>query len=189
MQKSIRLFSISLFAIALFFTSFSANALSGIPTEYKFGNDLLVLNGAGTRTKFVISVYNAGLFLKKKSSDANQIIKANEIMAIRLKVVSGFVSSEKMKAALNEGFKNATGGNTTPIQAQIDQLITKGFAGEIKKGDVFDIVYTPAAGSLVAKNSKTVTTIKGLPFKQALFGIWLSAKPAQESLKKQMLGQ
>ena len=28
----------------------------------------------------------------------------------------------------------------------------------------------------------------GLSFKQALFGIWLGDKPAQESLKKEMLG-
>ena len=189
MKGSIRLFSASLLAFVLFFTTFSANALSGIPTKFTFGSTPLVLNGAGTRTKFIISVYNAGLFLKKKSSDANQIMNANETMAIRLKVVSGFVSAEKMKEALKEGFKNATGGNTAPIQPQISQLMTKAFSGKIDKGDVFDIVYTPTAGTLVAKNSKTLTTIKGLPFKKALFGIWLSAKPAQESLKKELLGK
>ena len=189
MQRSIRLLSTSLFAIALFFASFSANALSGVPTEYKFGSTSLVLNGAGTRTKFIISVYTAGLFLAKRSGDANQIINANETMAIRLKVVSGFVSAEKMKTALTEGFKNATDGNTAPIQAQIDQLMAKAFSSKINKGDVYDLVYTSSAGTLVAKNSKTLTVVKGLPFKKALFGIWLSDKPAQESLKKQLLGK
>ena len=189
MQKTLGFLTTTLLTITLLFSSFTASALSGIPNEYKYGPDLLLLNGAGTRTKFVISVYNAGLFLKKKSNNAAQIIKANEPMAMRRVVVSGFVSAEKMKEALKEGFENATGGKTAPIQPQINQLMTKAFSGKINKGDVFDIVYTPSAGTMIAKNSKPLTTIKGFPFKQAIFGIWLSNKPAQESLKKQLLGK
>ncbi|MEA3471658.1 MAG: chalcone isomerase family protein [Thermodesulfobacteriota bacterium] len=33
------------------------------------------------------------------------------------------------------------------------------------------------------------TDTKGLEFKKALFGIWLGDKPAQRSLKKEMLGR
>lgn len=184
-----RLLPSSLFIIALLFASFSASALSGIPKAFNVAGTQLVLNGAGTRSKFVISVYNAGLFLQKKSSDANQIMAADEPMAIRLKVVSGFATADKMKQALKEGFHNATGGNTAPIQAGIDQLLTSAFSGKVNKGDVFDLVYIPGSGSQVLKNSKSLTVIKGLPFKKALFGIWLSNKPAQASLKKQLLGQ
>ena len=189
MKPSIRLLASSLLALTLFFVTLSANALSGIPAEYKFGNTPLVLNGAGTRTKFIISVYNAGLFLTEKNTNADSIINADDTMALRLVVVSGFVSADKMKTALEEGFDNSTGGNTAPIKAQIDQLMSKAFSSKIKKGDVYDLVYTSSAGTLVAKNSKTLTVIKGLPFKKALFGIWLSNKPAQESLKKALLGK
>ncbi len=184
-----RVLSLSFFTIALFFSTLSAHALDGIPASFKIGGTNLVLNGAGQRTKFIITVYNAGLYLQKKSGDANKIIAANEPMAIRMKIKSGFASAEKMKAALVKGFKNSTGGKTAPIQPQIDQLLGAAFTGKISKGDVFDLVYTPGAGTQVLKNTKSMTVVRGLPIKQALFGIWLSARPAQGSLKAEMLGK
>jgi hypothetical protein len=184
-----RIIQISLLSFFLLITSHSLYALAGIPKAFTVGTTPLVLNGQGTRTKFIISVYNAGLFLKKKSSDAQQIIDANEPMAIRMKIVSGFASAEKMKQALLEGFNKSTNGNTAPIQTEIDQLLKAAFSGKISKGDVFDLVYSPGSGTQVLKNAKTMTVVRGLPIKQALFGIWLSERPAQASLKNELLGK
>ena len=181
--------SLFVFVIAFLVTSFSAQALNGIPGAFNVAGTQLVLNGAGTRTKFIISVYNAGLYLQKKNGNAKQIMTANEPMAIRMKVVSGLASAAKMKQALNQGFHNATGGKTSHIKPQIDQLMKAAFGGKVSKGDVYDLVYIPNIGTQVIKNKKGLTTLKGLPFKQALFGIWLSSKPAQASLKNQMLGK
>ena len=184
-----RILTTTFFAIGLFFTSLSAFALDGIPATYNAGGTNLKLNGAGQRTKFVVTVYNAGLFLVNKTADPKKIIDANEAMAIRMKIKSGFASAEKMEAALMKGFNNSTRGNTGPIKAQIDQLINAGFKGKISKNDIFDIVYTPKGGTQLLKNSKVLTRIEGLPFKKALFGIWLSPKPAQSSLKAELLGK
>jgi len=167
----------------------SASALNGVPDSLSVGGKQLVLNGAGTRTKFIISVYNMGLYLPKKSSNAQQIMAANEPQAIKLKIVSGFASKEKMKHALLTGFKNSTGGNTAPIQKEINQLLNAAFGSKVNKGDVFEMAYTPAGGTKVSKNGKGLTVVKGLPFKQALMGIWLSNRPAQGSLKNQLLGK
>ena len=52
-----------------------------------------------------------------------------------------------------------------------------------------DAIYIPGKGVEVLKNSQSKVIIKGLEFKKALFGIWLCNKPAQESVKKQMLGK
>jgi hypothetical protein len=188
MTFSLRLLPILLTA-GLLLSSFSASAFNAIPSGVNVAGKQLVLNGAGTRTKFIISVYNAGLYLQKKNNNAQQIMSANEPMAIRMNIVSGFASASKMKHALNQGFHNATGGKTAPIKPQIDQLLKAAFSGKVNKGDIFDLVYTPAGGSQVIKNKKVLTTIKGLPFKQALFGIWLSNRPAQASLKNQLLGK
>lgn len=64
-----------------------AKELGGInmPETLKAGSDTLVLNGAGVRT-YVIEIYAAGLFLKKKSSDADAIIHADEPMALSLHI-------------------------------------------------------------------------------------------------------
>ena len=39
------------------------------------------------------------------------------------------------------------------------------------------------------KNDKELGTIEGMEFKKALFGIWLSNRPADDDLKEAMLGK
>ena len=109
-------------------------------------------------------------------------------MAINLHIISGMITSDKMVSATVEGFENSTGGNTQAIQPHIDEFISV-FKEEIKEGDVFAITYEPGTGVSILKNGELKKTINGgLAFKKAVFGIWLSDKPAQESLKEEMLG-
>ena len=162
-------------------------ALEAMPPTINVAGKQLVKNGAGARTKFVLTIYHAGLYLQKKSKDANTIIAANQPMAVRLNIISGFANSKKVSHGINTGFKNSTGGKTAPILTQINQFLAV-FKAPIKKGDLFEFAYMPGNGTKVSKNGKGVTVIKGLPFKKALFGIWLSNRPAQASLKQQMLG-
>jgi hypothetical protein len=64
------------------------------------------------------------------------------------------------------------------------------YAEEIDDGDVFELVYLPEQGLNVYKNGSYTTTIAcGLSFKRALFGIWLSDRPVQTSLKRGLLGR
>ncbi|HIO92463.1 MAG TPA: chalcone isomerase [Leucothrix mucor] len=187
-----RIFNYFLVTLCLLLGSSSVSAYSAggvtLPDKMSVGGKSLVLNGAGLRTKFVLTLYAGGLYLNAKSADANKIIMANEPMAIRLKIISGFITAEKMETATKQGFSHSTGGKTAPIQANIDQFMGV-FKQKIEKGDEFDFVYTPAAGTKILKNNKPQATVKSLAFKKALFGIWLSNKPAQASLKKEMLGE
>jgi hypothetical protein len=170
-------------------TSVFAIDVSGVkmPDTLKAGGQDLVFNGGNKRTKFMMKVYVAALYLKQKSSDAQKIIDADEPMAIRLQVTSGLVSADKMKNAIDEGFENSTGGNVAPIKAKID-VFTAVFK-EIANGIVYDFTYVPGKGVEIYKNGQLASTIQGLDFKKALFGIWLCNKPAQESLKEAMLGK
>lgn len=147
----------------------------------------LQLNGAGIRSKWFMDIYVGGLYLPQKGADAAAIINADEPQAIKLHMISGLVTSDKMKAATMEGFENATGGNLAPIKDEVDAFIDV-FSEEIKENDVYDLVYVPGKGVEVFKNEELKDTIGSLAFKKALFGIWLSDKPAQEKLKSEMLG-
>lgn len=159
-----------------------------LPNTLEYGSEELMLNGAGVREKFWMDMYVGGLYLNAKSSNAAEITKADKPMAIKLHMVSKMITSKRMIDAVNEGFENATDGNTAPISSEIAKF--KSFFDEqINKEDVFDIVYIPANGVTVYKNGKESGNIKGLEFKRALFGIWLSDKPADEDLKKGMLGK
>ncbi len=156
--------------------------------EASTGSELM-LNGAGVRSKWFIDVYIGGLYLPEAKQSANEIVKADEPMAIKLHMISSMVTSEKMVNATMEGFQNATNGDTSPIKTEIDQFMGA-FEEEILENDVFDLVYVPGKGVEVYKNEELLDTVGGgMAFKEALFGIWLSDNPAQESLKKAMLGE
>ena len=159
-----------------------------LPDTLKANDTELQLNGAGIREKWLLDLYVGGLYLPTKQNDADTILKSAEPMAIRLHIISGMITSKKMTNATVEGFENSTHGNTEPLRTEIDKFLST-FAEPIKEGDIFDFIYTPGTGVKIIKNGTTAQTIDGGDaFKEALFGIWISDKPAQKSLKKEMLG-
>jgi hypothetical protein len=166
-----------------------AREIAGLemPDSIKAGDSDLLLNGGGRRTKFGMTVYVGALYLPSPSSDPRAILAADEPMAIELHITSGMVTSEKMESATREGFENSLNGETAPLKQSIDDFIAV-FREKIEKGDRYSFVYRPEKGTEVFKNGKLSRTIGKLDFKKALFGIWLCDRPAQESLKREMLG-
>ncbi len=158
-----------------------------LPEKIKAGTSDLLLNGSGLRTKLFLNLYVAGLYLDQKSTDVEAAVLADKAMAIKLNITSMMISSEKMANATNEGFENSTGGNTDPIKTEIAAMINV-FKEEIKVGDVYDFVYSPAEGTQIIKNGTLKTTLKGMEFKKALFGIWLGKNPCQDDLKVSLSG-
>lgn len=174
-------------ALAIGLSSLSSRmAHAELPGALQVGDAKLALNGSGSRTKYMMTMYVAGLYLSQPSTDGAAVVAADEPMAIRLEITSGFVTQEKLVESLNEGFGKSTHGKPEPIGKEITQF--RGcFAKAITKGDVFDFVYQPAQGVIISKNGKQEGVIPGLAFKSALFGIWLSDDPVDEGLKSEML--
>ena len=181
---------IALFLVAFTTLSMSAQkTVSGVKVDEKLsleGKDL-TLNGAGLREKMWIDLYVGSLYVTKKSTNAQDIIDSKDAAAIKLNIVSGMITSDKMIDAVNEGFENATNKNTAPLKAKIDKF--KGFFKEkINKGDSFIIMFD-GKETIVYKNGNKKGSIEGHDFKKALFGIWLGKKPADDDLKDGMLGK
>lgn len=175
----------------IFFTAVSGFAQKKVgdatlPTMEKYNGQTLVLNGAGIREKLWIDLYAAGLYLDQKNTDANAILNSDKPMALKLHIVSKLITSDKMVEAVTEGFENSTNGNTAPIQNEINKILGF-FKEDIKKNDVFDLVYVPGKGVVAYKNGKEKGVVQGKEFKKALFGIWLSNRPADDKLKKKLL--
>lgn len=159
-----------------------------LPNSETYQGHTLTLNGAGVREKLWIDLYAGGLYLAKKTSDAAEVVSSNEPMSIKLHIVSKLITSDKMVDAVNEGFESSTGGDTKALASEIKKFKSF-FMAEIKKNDVFDIVYIPGTGVIAYKNDKELGTIEGMAFKKALFGIWFSNRPADDDLKEAMLGK
>jgi len=179
---------LTLFILLSSFYGFSQTRVGGIelPNELIVKEHQLQLKGAGTRVKLWMDMYAMGLYLSKDMNDAEKIIAADESMGIRLEIISGLITSEKMEKATRDGFKNATNGEMENIKQEIDDFISV-FLGGIEKKDIFEFIYSPADGTLVYKNGELKQSIRGLSFKQALFGIWLCNKPADKNLKEKLV--
>ncbi len=177
-----------LMAVVVSSTAVAQKKVGGVtlPATQTFQNHSLQLNGAGVREKLWIDLYAAGLYLDQKNQNAQEILNADKPMAIKLHIVSKLITSDKMVEAVTEGFENSTNGNTAPIQDEINQLLGF-FREDIQKNDVFDLVYLPNKGVVAFKNGKERGVVTGKDFKKALFGIWLSNRPADDGLKDDLL--
>ena len=130
-----------------------------MPDKLKIDNTKLILNGTGLREKWFLDLYVGGLYLTKKMKNDLTIINSKEDMAIRLHIVSSLITSKKMKNATMEGFENSTNDNISPIKKEIDEFIAV-FKAEIKKNDVFEMVYVDSIGTKIFKNGKLILRLR-----------------------------
>ena len=168
-----------IFGIFITSPSFGADA----PAQIEYQGNTLTKNGQGTRIIFFMKVYEGSLYLETKNSNAEEIVNMDAPMAIRIDVTSTMVTAEAMKKALSEGLEKSTGNNTGAISKEIIQL-SSSFNSDVSSGDYYEFIYLPNLGTHVVKNSELVELIKGMDFKKAFFGIFLSDNPIQKNLKK-----
>ncbi len=185
---------ITQFLFSFIFFSLAANAQTMIagksfPNALETGKGSLALNGGGVREKMWIDVYVAGLYLQSKNNNGADIVNADQPMAVRLHIVSGMVNSENMSEAVNEGFEKSTRGNTAPLRDRINSFLDVFKSEPVKVDDIYKMIYAPGEGIKIYKNDAMKSTVTGLDFKKALFGIWLGDTPVSSSLKKGMLGE
>lgn len=153
------------------------------------GSRDLQLNGAGVRTKIIFDLYVAALYLgEKKDSSAGVLGDAGE-KRIALHLVRD-ISAEHLLNAFN----NAITANHTPAELAALDASIKAFSAifhsmsEVKKGDLINLDYQPATGTQVTVNGAVKGTIAGAAFNTALLKVWLGEKPAQNVLKRKLLG-
>ncbi|WP_338840728.1 chalcone isomerase family protein [Flavobacterium ginsenosidimutans] len=169
-------------------TQIEVNGVS-VPRKIEFQGKPLQLNGAGGRSKMWLEVYVQALYLSQLTQDPQFIIDSDTEMAVRIEITSSMVSSNKLTKAMNTGFEKSAGANLEQLRPRIEQL--KSFLSDaITEKDVFVLAYNPLDQNVyVSKNEVLKGKIPGFDFKKALFGIWLSDKPVDETLKKHLLGQ
>lgn len=158
-----------------------------IPPTTTCADQQLQLNGYGIRKKFFVKLYVASLYVQDKLTDADLFLELAQASCMRLHITSSKITSEKMIKATQEGFQNATQGNTAPIETEIETFLAY-FEQPIKKGDVFEFAFVPHNATHVIKNGVKLGVIENKEFASALYGIWLGEMPAQPNLKSQLLG-
>ena len=179
-------------ALAIALPSAAAVDVNGIKFEdtNKVGGKDLKLNGAGMRTKLVIKVYAAGLYLTEKSKNVADILKMDGPRRVTL-VMARDISSEDLGKAFMDGInENLDKAEKAKIVGQIGKF-GEMFASvdQIRKGDVLHMDWIPGTGTVCELNGKRIgEPASDINFYNAVLRIWLGEKPADRSLKPALLG-
>ena len=187
MRKTVLALAVAM-GVTLGMVELRAASLAGVtmPDTIQVGGKTLVLNGLGLRTKYMVKVYVAGLYVEQKSSDANAIIKADAPKRIVLQFVHS-ASKGQMTDAFTESFKDNTPDAMKTMKPDIDKLL--GAIDAVKVGDQMVFTYVPGTGTTYAQGGQDKVTIPGAAFGQVMFSVWLGPKPPTADCKKGMLGQ
>lgn len=158
-----------------------------VPEIVEVGGAPLVLNGAGLRTKFFVKVYAGALYLPKLEKDATRVLAHEGPAAVHLHFIHSEVSAAKLVDAWNDGFSaNLDATQLAVLKARIDRF--NALFQTARKGDVIRLDYNPGAGTSVIIKGETRGTIEGADFFRALLAIWLGKHPADDDLKRSLLG-
>jgi hypothetical protein len=149
----------------------------------------VVLNGIGMRCKHLviacIDVYVGGLYLEKKSSDANQILNSTENKRVRMQFVRD-VGADKIREAFVEGFEKSCTKNCEEHRKSLDQFL--GRIPDIKDKGTMDFDFTKDSIEFTI-NDKKIGVVKGAEFARLMLMTWLGDHPPTDELKSAMLGK
>jgi hypothetical protein len=147
----------------------------------------LILNGAGIRRKFFISIYIGALYLPKKQRTVTSILQSNSPRRVMMYCLYHEISKDKLIDAWNEGFNENT---SEQVLKQLHERITEfnKLFPALRKGDIVILDYIPDKGTTLTFNNKELGVIPGEDFNIALLKVWLGEYPADSGLKAAMLG-
>jgi hypothetical protein len=161
-----------------------ARTLAGVelPDSVVVDGTTLVLNGMGLRqaTALRVKAYVGGLYLEKRTSDANAVINSRQPKRVAMKFLRDIDRGRLASGWADELRK--VGGKTS----EITQFTS--FIPDVKKDDAMSFTWRPGAGIEVAKNGQVRGTVPGDDFARSLFTVWFGPEPGDENLKRGMLG-
>lgn len=161
------------------------------PPTQPLGGNVLQLNGAGIRYKFVIKVYTAGLYLGGKAGSTEAVLAAPGAKRMHVVMLRDIDANELGKLFTRGMEDNAPKGEFSkfiPGTLRLADIFSQ--QKKLKAGDSFDVDYVPNVGTTVLVNGKaTAEPIKEPEFYNALLRIWLGPHPADSALKDALLGK
>jgi hypothetical protein len=179
--------------LLLFSTVAQAAELDGVTLEDRVRVDgqEIQLNGIALRTRYAIfKVYVAGLYLSQKTTSGQTAIDAQgakRMVLVMLRDVSGEQFIESFDVALRA---NNSEAQLAEVKEQKDDLFARIRAiGEAKKDSSIVLDYAPSGGTTLAIDGAVKgKPMPGEPFYRAILRSWVGENPAQEDMKKALLG-
>ena len=147
----------------------------------------LMLNGAGVRKRFFIKVYVGALYLPAKEASVEKILGSSGAKVVRMHVLYDEIEARKLADAWTDGVKANQG--KTDFEALAAHLAEfNAMFRTVRRGEIMRIDLLPNGDTRVTINEEPRGTVTGADFQRALLKIWLGDHPADEDLKRGMLG-
>ena len=170
-------------------TGAHAQACTGakMPKRVKIDGKALQLNGVGLReaTLFGVDVYVAGLYLERRSHNAEEILDSDTVKHVRITFVRD-VGRQDITSELGMRFRDAAGRHHRKLKARLDCLLS--WLPALHAGDTLMVTYRPGIGLEVRLGARKLGTVPGANFARTMFGIWLGDRPPNPGLKIGLLG-
>ncbi|MDR0216255.1 MAG: chalcone isomerase family protein [Comamonas sp.] len=151
----------------------------------------LQLNGAGTRYKAVFKVYTAGLYLEKPARSLQEIAALPGPKRISVTMLRDIDSAELGKLfsrGMEDNMERSAFSKLIPGVMRMSDIFTQ--HKKLLTGETFIVDWMPGQGTLVTvKGQVQGDAFKEPEFFNALLGIWLGPHPADQQLKKALLGE
>jgi hypothetical protein len=182
-----RTVAVLLILLALAATPAAAREVAGVvlPDTATVEGKTLVLNGAGLRTRFFFKVYVVGLYLEQPMTDAAAILGSDSIRRAELYILRS-LSGHEIASAIRDAFERNAGAALPRLEDRLKRL--ESMFPAVAAGDTIALTYVPRRGTEVVAKGRQAGVIEGKDFADALFAVWIGAKPVDPALKTALLG-
>jgi hypothetical protein len=168
-------------------------AVSGVnyPPTVQVAGNTLQLNGAGTRYRFVIKVYTAGLYLSGKAGTPDTVVTASgpkRLHVVMLREIDANELGKLFTRGMQDNAPRESFSKSIPGTLRMAEIFSN--RKRLVAGDNFSVDWVPGVGTTVLVNGQPQgAPIKEPEFFDALMSIWLGPRPADEQLKTALLGE
>lgn len=147
----------------------------------------LKLTGVGLRTKVGFGVYAVGSYLQDGVvvRTPEELAKADAVRMLHLVMERTVESGDFIDAFKSSVGKSYPADKFKDEFAEVAKAVGNNAA---KKGDQVIMLYSPGTGVRMQIVGKVDVTVKNPAFAQALWEVYLGAKPIDEGLKKGLVG-
>ncbi len=160
-------------------------------TTAQVAGSTLQLNGAGTRFKFVVRVYTAGLYLGTKATTPDAVYTApgpKRIHVVMLRDIDGNELGKLFTRGMQDNAPKEAFSKSIPGTLRMAEIFST--KKKLVAGETFSIDYAPGVGTTVLVNGKVQgEPVREVEFFNAMLSIWLGPNPADDGLKAALLGQ
>ncbi|VAW75136.1 hypothetical protein MNBD_GAMMA15-1929 [hydrothermal vent metagenome] len=168
----------------------AASKIAGVNTDESCSveNRPMKLNGAGIRSKYFIKIYVGVLCVEQSGQDTSALLAAPGAKRMQMNILYKKLEAGKITDGWKDGFSaNLDDAEFSRLKPRLDKF--NALFPTLHEGDVVNMDYVPERGTELIINDKSLGTIEGGDFFQALLQVWIGKHPADKTLKKGLLGK